>query len=474
MECNVCKTENPSDSLFCLECGASININNGFVSKIKDEDRMVSAKEFKDRIYSISFPKSKHAHRLFRKELQREIERWKNDPEYIPLIGTPMKDEDEVKFIPTSPSNIMLDDNGNCTHNTDFECGLKKNCNLPLGSEYKSLVNVEDRLRSIIPNVPNINRIYGDGEPIHTPIGTMDFPKIEGQPQMGMEFIEFVKQAETNKVELFSNELIYGVTIHTDSNNPVSSFFDNKTRMITLEFDEKDYPLVIKGGVQVVTSIHTEEKKEDNYPNNIDGFDDPCGVCGSDKCLEIHKPTIQEQYQEAFENIQRFRRNRLERWKYEQELKELQIKVANGLMPPPLYRIPIYRIPIPENKYPELSNSERPFPIFEMRKGWDSKPSLARKTTKTRTGIHDTPEEMRFIPKGIRGSGTRKPKKPFASISIRKGLDRKKRKTPKQRRGAIEVMKKRLRASDAIKTFETNNIPKRPNDRSTKVQWIKK
>lgn len=362
MDCKICKTENPSNSLFCLECGAFIN--NGKGRPIKDEDRMVSAKEFKDRIYGLEIPKGVQS-RQINEFVKSEMEKWRADPWYMPMIGAPMKINDTPKamqFTPLPESDIMIDDDGNCTHDKDFECGLKKNCNLPLGSEYKSLVNVEDRLRSMIPNVPNVNHIYG--EP------TFDLDKCF----CGTADQKYVYNHRSEEPHMCANCQWINKnhpTYTDDMRKENVEMLKTLTSALDIPLASKTVPYK-KGGFRAIGNKSIQ-----------------CGVCGTTNCREDHIPPIQQQYQEAFENIQRFRRNRLERWKYEQELKELQIKVAEALMPPPLYR---------------------PFPIFEMRKGWDRKkvdipeelihlenrnkspdgdsitrkPSLARKPTKTR------------------------------------------------------------------------------------------
>lgn len=367
MICKICETENPSKSWFCLECGAAL-----IVSKIKDEDRMVSAKEFKDRIYGLEMPKGVSSRQL-NEFVKSEMEKWRSDPWYMPMIGAPMKINDTPKamqFTPLPKSDVMIDDDGNCTHDKDFECGLKKNCNLPLGSEYKSLVNVEDRLKMLIPDVPNVNHIYGKPN---------ELTKCICDP-------EKQKHVFTHRSDMPLQCVNCGWfnTSHPNSFGPSKAIMKETMEM------------------------------RNHYPNNIDGFDDPCGVCGSDKCLEIHKPTIQEQYQEAFENIQRFRRNRLERWEEEQKRKAVQASVAKGLMPPPLYR---------------------PFPIF------------------------DIPEELIHL-ENRKTPKERPPQSTITGTDVRKGI-KPRREPPKK----IDPIKDHV-----IK--KTKTPKKRRRDRPTKIQWI--
>ncbi len=61
-----------------------------------------------------------------------------------------------------------------------------------------------------------------------------------------------------------------------------------------------------------------ERLKKNYYDATRDNI--PCGVCGDMRCNIKHIPPIQQQYQEAFENVQRIRRFRLEKWAGEQPL----------------------------------------------------------------------------------------------------------------------------------------------------------
>lgn len=54
-----------------------------------------------------------------------------------------------------------------------------------------------------------------------------------------------------------------------------------------------------------------ERLKKNYYDATRDNV--PCGVCGDMRCDIKHIPPIQQQYQEAFENIQKFRRKRYNR-----------------------------------------------------------------------------------------------------------------------------------------------------------------
>ncbi len=167
----------------------------------------------------------------------------------------------------------------------------------------------------------------------------------------------------------------------------------------------------------------------------------PCGVCGDMRCNIKHIPPIQQQYQEAFENIQyiwKLRRERLRR---------------------------------------EYWNNQ-PFPMYEMRKGLDrgkGKQKMAlipkqlqliesritrrdvKKGIKPKSRITGTDVRKGIKPKS---SSTKIPKEPFESITIRKGLDRKERKPPPK----IDPVKDHIIKKEYLPKWFKRKIPKKDKE----------
>lgn len=294
VQCKACNIDNPPNSTFCIECGASTNTG-------KEQDRIVSAEEMKQLLWSIDWEKissDTERERLIH-QIKGMYKIWQNDPSYIPIIMAPTKTSGFIQV----PKNVDM-------------------------KEFKK--EWEKQVSTIKPG---------------------DISSGGGLNNEGLR--------NTSIQEM------QGLGINTINTTKI----DNK---YTVE----------------------ERLKKNYYDATRDNM--PCGVCGDMRCDIKHIPPIQQQYQEAFENIQKFRKMRHDRW-----------------------------------------SSNRPFPMHEFRTGFPG----GRKPMKI-----SLPKNMKLIGNTIirkkrrvsdigvdttiraDGKGPKKPKEPFASIKIRKGLDRKRKK----------------------------------------------
>ena len=296
---------------------------------------------------------------------------------------------------------------------------------------YIPSIPVEDQLRKIIPGVQNVNNMYGEPYTEVTPLGP-----------------EEIKQRMEDMNKCFCGTAVQKFVYNHRSEEPhmcANCGWKNKNHPTYIDDMRKEN----SGMLETLTSalaMHEETKKNIEKINKINDtphiltyevedrlkqvFDcdvnitiiDQCGVCGTDNCKDPHIPSIQQQYQEAFENIQRFRRLRVEQWEKNQKIKEIQISVVKGLIPPEMRLFGSHLLPNPN--FPDGSSISRKSSITRRdvhkgigrpKKPKEKPPQSAITGTDVRKGI----EPKKSIAK-VDENSMEIPEEPFESIRIRK------------------------------------------------------
>ena len=258
MKCKVCDVDNSEGSRFCVECGASTN--NG-----KESERVVSAEEMKQLLWSIDWEKIRNSSEKKRliDQIQNMMKIWKNDPSYIPIIMAPTKKDGGFMRVKMPDDDKALET-------------FKK--------EWKNQSMIS-RMTAPLLSTINSNDTNSGGGLNNEGLRNTSIQEMQG---LGINTINTTKIDTCGCVEQ--------VFVH----NHRSSI--PKSCAVCL-WQNPNHP----------DNKHTvEERLKKNY---FDASHDsePCGVCGDMRCSIKHVPPIQLQYQEAFENIQRIRRKRYER-----------------------------------------------------------------------------------------------------------------------------------------------------------------
>ena len=181
-----------------------------------------------------------------------------------------------------------------------------------------------------------------------------------------------------------------------------------------------------------------------------------CGYCGNENAnLCFHPPSVQEQHQEAFENIQKFRRKRFERWEDEQLKIKLRGDLVKALNEPPMFK-----------GYLSLPSDPKTLKIFEKEmKKWKNDPWYVP--------MLSSPDilDVKYIKIDDSPSGTayNPPKSAVIERDVRKGISEK---SPITRRDVWKGIgrKKPPKKIDPPKDHVISKVtPQRPEPKLTSV-----